>query len=78
LSCLDDFERVEADDGYIRESPFRAKRYGTKGCVSEADAYQKSADLFLADTLFLANNLINSAICEDRLICESVLFLRGK
>ena len=21
LSCLDDFERVEADDGYIRESP---------------------------------------------------------
>ena len=45
LSCQDDFERVEVDDGYIRESPFRAKRYGTKGRVSETDAYQKSTDL---------------------------------
>ena len=34
--------------------------------------------LFHADTLFLANRLINSAICEDKLICESVLFLPGK
>jgi hypothetical protein len=45
LSCQDDFERVEVDDGYIRESPFMAKRYGTKGRVSEADAYQKTTDL---------------------------------
>jgi hypothetical protein len=75
LSCQDDFERVEADDGYIRECPFRAKLYGTKGHVSEAEAAQI---FFVADIIFLANNLINSPICEDRLICESVLFLRGK
>jgi hypothetical protein len=32
----------------------------------------------LADSLFLADSTINSSICEDSLICESVLFLRGK
>ena len=80
LTCLGDFERVEADDGYGTSERAHSglKGYGTKGHVSEAGAYQKSADLFLTDTLFLANNLINSAICEDRLICKSVLFLHGK
>ena len=39
----------------------------------------RRAQIFLlADTLFLANNLINSPICEDRLICEIVLFLHVK
>ena len=75
LSCLDEFERFEADDGYTRESPFKAKRHGTEGHVFGADAYQKSADLFLADTLYHANNLITSTICKDRLIYKSVLFL---
>ena len=55
---------------------------GLKGMVPKAVflrlTLKKSADLFLADTLFLANNWINSAICEDRLICESVLFLCWK
>jgi hypothetical protein len=80
LTCLDNFEGVEADDGCGTSEIAHSglKGYGTKGHVSEADAYQKSSDLFLADTLFLANYLINSAICEDRLICESVIFLRGK
>ena len=42
LTCLDDFERVEADDGYIGESPFRAKVPKTVlNCPSEADAFQK-------------------------------------
>jgi hypothetical protein len=39
---LDDFERVEADDGYIGESPFRAKvPKAVLSCPSEADALQK-------------------------------------
>ena len=36
---LDDIERVEADDGYIGESPFRAKvPKAVLSCPSEADA----------------------------------------
>jgi hypothetical protein len=42
LTCLDDFERVEADDGYIGESPFRAKvPKAVLSRPSEADAFQK-------------------------------------
>jgi hypothetical protein len=42
FTFLDDFERVDANDGYIGESPFRAK--GQKevlSCPFEADALQK-------------------------------------
>ena len=42
LTCLDDFERVGADDGYRGESPFRAKApMAVLSCPSEADAFQK-------------------------------------
>jgi len=42
LTCLDHFERVEADDGYRGESPFRAKvPTAVLSCPSEADAFQK-------------------------------------
>ena len=42
LTCLDDFERVEADDGYRGESPFRAKvPTAVLSRPSEADAFQK-------------------------------------
>ena len=42
LTFLDDFERIEADDGYIGESPFRAKvPKAVLSCPSEADAFQK-------------------------------------
>ncbi len=41
---LDEFERVEADDGYIGESPFRAKvPKAVLSCPSEVDAFQKRA-----------------------------------
>ncbi len=42
LTCLDDFERVEADDRYRGESPFRAKLpMAVLSCPSEANAFQK-------------------------------------
>ena len=42
LTCLDDFERVEADDGYRGESPFRAKLLkAVLSCPSEDEAFQK-------------------------------------
>ena len=42
LTCLDGFERVEADDGYRGESPFRAKvPMAVLSCPSKADAFQK-------------------------------------
>ena len=42
LTFLDDFERVEADDVYIGESPFRAKvPKAVLSRPSEADAFQK-------------------------------------
>ena len=42
LTCLDGCERVEADDGYRGESPFRAKvPTAVLGRPSEADAFQK-------------------------------------
>ena len=42
LTCLDDFERVEANDGYVGESPFRAKvPKAVLSCPSEADAFQR-------------------------------------
>ena len=41
LTFLDDFERVEADDGYIGESPFRAKvPKAVLSRPSEGDAFQ--------------------------------------
>jgi hypothetical protein len=42
VSFLDDFERVEADDGYKGESPFRCKiPKAVMSRPSEADAFQK-------------------------------------
>ena len=42
MSFLDDFERVEADDGYKGESPFRCKiSKAILSRPSEADAFQK-------------------------------------
>ena len=42
MTCLDHFERVEANDGYRGESPFRAKvPKAVLSCPSKADAFQK-------------------------------------
>jgi hypothetical protein len=42
VSFLDDFERVEADDGYEGESPFRCKLpKAVMSHPSEADAFEK-------------------------------------
>ena len=42
LTCLDSFERIEADDGYVGESPLRAKVSGAVlSNPREAAAYQK-------------------------------------
>ena len=44
MTFLDDFERVEADDGYVGESLFRAKvPKAVLSRPSEADAFQKRA-----------------------------------
>jgi len=41
LTCLDDFERVEAYDGYKGESPFRAKvPKAVLSRPSEVDAFR--------------------------------------
>ncbi len=49
---------------------------GLKGMVPKAVSrrlmlIRRAQITFLTDTLFLANNLINSTICKDRLICKS-------
>ena len=56
---------------------------GLKGMVPKAVSrrlmlIRRAQITFLTDTLFLTNNLINSTICKDRLICKSVLFLHQK